>query len=231
MTAAGLESAVWEMVTLSSVRLPVVEPRRTMRTWVAAGGQEIWLNRWTMQNPDAALVRQRPGRRLNATVNVLADAMAEAAIDVLGYVVLDAPLSSRTKCEDAVFVRRPSTSAGIPLGKGGVGAAKISPPSNVPPGRRCSRMKSVATAEALSQESLIRSMSTGVARKFTGAAGKTVAEEVSSENLGSSSSDAAPTRYMKVTPSCKPRDLSVAPAARPDPPEDRLAASSGVRSI
>jgi hypothetical protein len=41
-------------------------------------------------------------------------------------------------------------------------------------------MKSVATAEALSQESLIELMSSGVATKFTGVAGKTVAEEVSS---------------------------------------------------
>jgi hypothetical protein len=125
----------------------------------------------------------------------------------VGHVVLDAINDG----EDAVFMPRSLNE--VLMFKRGAVVGGTGNSSTAPPGTRCSTMKSVAMAETLSQESLISSKLTGVARKFTGAAGKTVAEEVSSENTGSSCSDAAPTRYMKVTPSCKPRDLSVAPVA------------------
>jgi hypothetical protein len=63
-------------------------------------------------------------------------------------------------------------------------------PPNAPPGARRSTLKSVAIAEALVQERLICLMPTGVATKFTGAAGKTVALdsfEASSEGTSPSS--------------------------------------------
>ena len=71
-------AAAWEMVTLSSVRLPLVAPRRTRRTWVPPAVRSFRLNRWTAQNPSwsGASSVSVP---VNATVNVVADAMFEAA--------------------------------------------------------------------------------------------------------------------------------------------------------
>src|SRR5438128_10977847 len=69
------------MVTLSSVRLSVVEPRRRMRTWLPPATRSVWLNRWTTQNPSMlASVVSVPGGAVNAAVNtIVAGALADAA--------------------------------------------------------------------------------------------------------------------------------------------------------
>jgi hypothetical protein len=75
-------------------------------------------------------------------------------------------------------------------------------------------LKSVAVAEALVQERSIWLTLTGVATKFLGAAGKTVALIPSEgEKSECCSPSTARTRYMYVTPSCKSDDASVALAA------------------
>ena len=76
---------------------------------------------------------------------------------------------------------------------------------------RRSRLNSVATADALVQERSIWVMPAAVATKLTGVAGKTVAEETSDGAETWVPSPSARTRYMYVTPSCKPGDASVAP--------------------
>ncbi len=123
-----------------------------------------------------------PSGAVNAAVNasVVADAVADASdLTAWGCAVLEA---INDDGEDAVFIRRSLNEAadvGTGVGKrgAGAGAGKIS--ANVPPGTRRSRLNSVATVEALVQERSIWSKPAAVATKFTGAAGKTVAEEMS----------------------------------------------------
>src|SRR5947207_15429553 len=113
--------------------------------------------------------------------------------------------------EDAVLIRRSLNEAGIGIGIRGGSVADAEDFRERAPGRATSRLNSVAVAEALVQERSIWLTLTGVATKFTGAAGKTVAKD-SFEGSETCSPSTARTRYMNVTPSSK-LNASVALAA------------------
>src|SRR5262249_1843668 len=206
------------MVTLSSVRSPVVEPRRRMRTWwVPPAVRSNWLNRWTTQTPSspATSVVSVPGGAVNAAVNaIVAGALADAAdLTSWGSLFSAPPRSAATRAKTRYSYGVPSTRLGseseyVVASR----TRKIS--ANAPPGARRSTLKSVAVAETLSQRRSIWLMLTGVATKFSGAAGKTVAlDSFESSKFECCSASTARTRYMNVTPSCKSDDASVARAA------------------
>src|SRR5215211_1661694 len=178
------------MATLSSVRLPVVEPRRTMRTWVRtwvpAPARSVGFNRWTRQIPcPAALAWSVISVPVNAVLNasVVVGAVV-AGSDLTGWPTLFSKPSTTAERRYSYVVpsRRPTLSGNVaaPGGTGPMGA-------NVPTGNsRRSRMNSVATVDTLVQKRLIRSMPAAVAVRFTGVAGKTVAEEMSEGSEGGS---------------------------------------------
>src|SRR5438093_12541484 len=107
------------MVTLSSVRLSVVEPRRRMRTWLPPATRSVWLNRWTTQNPSMlASVVSVPGGAVNAAVNtIVAGALADAAdMTSRGWLFSTPPMIGCDDGEDAVLIRRSLNEAGIGIG-------------------------------------------------------------------------------------------------------------------
>ena len=176
------------MVTLSSVRLPVVEPRRRMRTWVPPAARSVWLNLWTMQNPStpAWSVVSVPGGAVNAAVNVnvVADTVADGADLTSWGTSFWKPSTTMAKTRySCAFPHRGWDGETWCRRRGRF-------PRTRPRAPRCSRLNSVAVAEALFQERSIWSMLTGVATRFTGAAGKTVAEDMSEGSETSPSSRA-----------------------------------------
>jgi hypothetical protein len=150
---------------------------------------------------------------VNAAVNaIVAGAIADAAdMTSLGWLFSTPPRSRATMAKTRYSYGVPSTRLGSESEYVVASRTRKFPP-NAPPGARRSTLKSVAIAEALVQERLICLMPTGVATKFTGAAGKTVALDSFEASSEGTSPSSARTRYMNVTPSCKP-DASVALAA------------------
>src|SRR5215211_1886852 len=174
------------MVILSSVRLPMLGPRNVMRTWVPVrlGVSNNARNRWTRQIawvPDRSEVSVPVNAVLNASVVVGA---VVAGSDLTGWPTLFSKPSTTAERRYSYVVpsRRPTLSGNVaaPGGTGPMGA-------NAPTGSsRRSRLNSVATVDTLVQERLIRSMPAAVAVRFTGVAGKTVAEEISEGSEGGS---------------------------------------------
>src|SRR5262249_47469890 len=119
------------MVTLSSVRSPVVEPRSVMRTWwvpVPPAVSSAVLNRWTTQTPSTpgSSAVSVPGGAVSAAVNaIVAGALADAAdITSRGWLFSTPPTIGCDDGEDAVLIRRSLNEAGIGIGvRGGVADA------------------------------------------------------------------------------------------------------------
>src|SRR5215211_5646163 len=177
------------MVILSSVRLPMLGPRNVMRTWVPVrlGVSNNARNRWTRQIawvPDWSEVSVPVNTVLKASV--VADAVAGSEVTACGSLFSKPSTTAERRYSYVVPSRRPTLSGNV-VGPGGTGPMG----ANLPTGNsRRSRMNSVATVDTLVQKRLIRLMPAAVAVRFTGVAGKTVAEEMSEGAEGCPSTSA-----------------------------------------